>query len=109
MVRVALRGAAVNTRQRSSQSGLGRRSTHLFRGRGARISMLSRIRSLWLASGGVLALTLALSGVVAAGAILSALAAPAAPTTSVPAAAFVDANGNGIADACEAAGVVPDP
>ena len=71
--------------------------------------MLARIRSIWLAGGGALALTLALSGVVAAGAILSAFTAPTTTTTVDNTASFEDLDGNGIDDDCEQAAVVPNP
>jgi hypothetical protein len=71
--------------------------------------MLARIRSIWLAGGGALALTLALSGVVAAGAILSAFTAPTTTTTVDTTASFEDLDGNGIDDDCEQAAVVPNP
>jgi hypothetical protein len=73
-------------------------------------SMFARIRSLWLAGGGALALTIVLSGVVAAATVLTALTVAPAPTTTVAdtTATFEDTNGNGIDDDCETV-VVADP
>ena len=65
--------------------------------------MFARIRSLWLAGGGALALTIVLSGVVAAATVLTALTVSPPTTTTVAdtTATFEDTNGNGIDDDCE--------
>jgi hypothetical protein len=66
--------------------------------------MLKRIRSMWLAGGGAVALAVTLSGVVAAATILTAVVAPApvAPTVVVDTTAtFEDLDGNGIDDDCQ--------
>jgi hypothetical protein len=72
--------------------------------------MFARIRSLWLAGGGALALTIVLSGVVAAATVLTALTVSPPTTTTVAdtTATFEDTNGNGIHDDCET-DVVADP
>lgn len=66
--------------------------------------MITRIRSLWLAGGGAVALAVALSGVVAAATIMTTLStpttdpvAPIADTTAT----FEDLDGNGIDDDCQ--------
>ena len=71
--------------------------------------MFARIRSIGLAGGGALALTVMLSGVVAAATVIAVIAAPvpAAPAP-VTAATFVDLDGNGVDDRCQTA-VVADP
>lgn len=73
--------------------------------------MFARIRSIWLAGGGALALTIVLSGVVAAGTVLTALVvtsdsptAPAVDTSKT----FEDVDGNGVDDDCQT-DVVADP
>jgi hypothetical protein len=71
--------------------------------------MVARIRSIWLAGGGALALTIALSGVVAGATLLTAFVAPAPTAPTADTAAFVDLDGNGVDDACQADAVVPDP
>jgi hypothetical protein len=73
--------------------------------------MLARIRSIWLAGGGAVALTLTLSGVVAAATILTAFVAPAPVTPTVvvdTSTTFEDLDGNGIDDDCQT-DVVADP
>ena len=70
--------------------------------------MLARIRSIWLAGGGALALTVMLSGIVAAATVLTVVApAPAAPVADTTA-TFEDLDGNGIDDDCQAT-VSADP
>ena len=71
--------------------------------------MLARIRSIWLAGGGALALTVMLSGIVAAATVLTVVVAPApaAPVVDTTA-TFEDLDGNGIDDDCQAA-VSADP
>ena len=72
--------------------------------------MFARIRSIWLAGGGALALTVMISGVVAAATVLTVIVAPAptAPTVVDTTATFEDLDGNGIDDDCQTA-VVADP
>ena len=72
--------------------------------------MFSRVRSMGLAGGGAIALTVALSGVVAAATVLSALSAPA-PTAPVvdTSKTFEDLDGNGVDDDCQTDAVVADP
>jgi len=60
--------------------------------------MLHRIRNTWLAGGGALLLVLSMSGLAGAANLVT-------DTTTAP--AFVDVNGNGIADTCETA-AAPD-
>ena len=71
--------------------------------------MLARIRSIWLAGGGALALTVMLSGIVAAATVLTVVVAPApaAPVADTTA-TFEDLDGNGIDDDCQAT-VSADP
>jgi hypothetical protein len=71
--------------------------------------MLARIRSIWLAGGGALALTVMLSGIVAAATVLTVVVAPApaAPVVDTTA-TFEDLDGNGIDDDCQVA-VSADP
>lgn len=75
--------------------------------------MFARVRSMGLAGGGAIALTVALSGVVAAATVLTALSAPTTttePTTTVvDTATFQDLDGNGVDDACQTDPVVADP
>jgi hypothetical protein len=74
--------------------------------------MLARVRSLWLAGGGAVALTIALSGVVAAATVLTAMTAPAtAPTAPIvdTASTFEDLDGNGVDDDCQTEEVVANP
>ena len=66
--------------------------------------MLSRIRSIWLAGGGAVALAVALSGVVAAATVVTALVSPTSdPTVAVvdTTATFEDLDGNGVDDDCQ--------
>jgi hypothetical protein len=71
--------------------------------------MFARIRSMSLAGGGALALTLILSGVVAAATVLTVIVAPApAAPVADSTATFEDLDGNGIDDDCQAA-VSADP
>ena len=74
--------------------------------------MLHRLRTTWMAGGSGMLLVLALSGAVAAASIVAAVTAPTVPTAPVVAdtsQTFVDTNGNGIDDRCEAGVVVADP
>jgi hypothetical protein len=59
--------------------------------------MLRRLRSAWLAGGGAFLLVVSLSGIAAA-----------APLVTDPVQGFVDLDGNGVADSCDAL-VVADP
>ena len=73
--------------------------------------MVSRLRSLWMAGGGAVALALAVSGVVAAATIMTVLTAPTTDPVAPPAgtiATYEDLDGNGVDDDCQAA-VVADP
>jgi hypothetical protein len=66
--------------------------------------MYSRIRSIWLAGGGAVALAIVLSGAVAAATVVTALVAPTSdPTVAVvdTSATFEDLDGNGIDDDCQ--------
>jgi len=56
--------------------------------------MLHRIRNTWLAGGGALLLVLSMSGLAGAANLVT-------DTTTGTPLAFVDVNGNGIADTCE--------
>jgi hypothetical protein len=62
--------------------------------------MLHRIRNTWLAGGGALLLVLSMSGLAGAANLVT-------DTTTGTPLAFVDVNGNGIADTCETGVVAP--